>query len=60
LTLSWKHKLKSKKKVIKKYGSSLRIHVDGKQVIELYYPESLKTMLKYYERSNDVYIGTLY
>ena len=60
LTLAWKHKLKSKKKVIQKYGSSLRIHVDGKQVIELYYPESLKTRLKYYERSNGGYIGILH
>lgn len=59
LTLAWKHKLKNKKKTIEKYGPNLRIHVDGRQVTELYYPKSLKTMLKYFERSEDGYIGNL-
>lgn len=52
LTLAWKHKLKNQKKVIEKYGPKLRIHLNGKQITELYYPTTLKTILKFYEFSN--------
>lgn len=55
LTLAWKHKLKNKKKVIEKFGSKLRIHENGKLVTELYYPESLKTELKFFERGFEGY-----
>lgn len=52
LTIAWKHKLKSYKKVVEKYGPKLRIFINGKQITELYYPTTLKTILKFYEFSN--------
>lgn len=59
LTIAWKHKLINKKKVIEKYGPRLRIHENGKLVTELYYPTSLKTELKYLERSYDGFVTIL-
>jgi hypothetical protein len=59
LTLAWKHKLVGKKKVIEKYGSNLRIHENGKLVTELFYPKSLKTELKFLDRSDDGYVTNL-
>ena len=59
LTLAWKHKLVGKKKVIEKYGPNLRIHEKGKLVTELFYPSSLKTELKFLDRSNEGYVTNL-
>lgn len=59
LTLAWKHKLVSKKKVIEKYGPNLRIHEKGKLVTELFYPSSLKTELKFLDRSGEGYVTNL-
>lgn len=56
LTLAWKHKLINKKKVIEKYGPNLRIHEKGKLVTELFYPTSLKTELKFLDRSYEGYV----
>ena len=53
MTIAWKHKLISKKKVIEKYGPNLRIHENGKLVTELFYPKSLKTELKFLDRSHE-------
>jgi 5-methylcytosine-specific restriction endonuclease McrA len=44
--------LLNKKKVQEKYGPNLRIHESGRLVTELYYPKSLKTELKYFERAD--------
>ena len=59
LTLAWKHKLVGKKKVIEKYGSNLRIHEKGKLLTELFYPSSLKTELKFFDRSYEGYVSNL-
>ena len=59
LTLAWKHKLVGKKKVIEKYGPNLRIHEMGKLVTELFYPSSLKTELKFLDRSSEGYVTNL-
>ena len=59
LTLAWKHKLVGKKKVIEKYGPNLRIHEKGKLVTELFYPSSLKTELKFLDRSYEGYVSNL-
>jgi group II intron reverse transcriptase/maturase len=59
LTLAWKHKLIGKKKVIEKYGPNLRIHENGKLVTELFYPNSLKTELKFFDRSEEGYVTNL-
>jgi hypothetical protein len=40
----------SKKKVVEKYGPNLKIHEKGKLVTELFYPNTLKTELKFLER----------
>jgi len=50
-TLAWKFKSKNKKKIIEKYGPKLRIHENGKLITELFYPESLKTEMKYFDKS---------
>jgi hypothetical protein len=59
LTLGWKHKLASKNLVIRKYGPKLRIYENGKLVTELYYPQSLKTELKFLDRSSEGFITNL-
>ena len=59
LTIAWKHKLISKKKVIEKYGPNLRIHENGKLVTELFYPKSLKSELKFLDRSHEGYVTNL-
>jgi hypothetical protein len=59
LTIAWKHKMSNKRKVIEKYGSSLRIHENGKLITELFYPTSLKTELKFLERSYDGFVTNL-
>lgn len=59
LTIAWKHKLISKKKVVEKYGPKLRIHENGKLVTELFYPTSLKTELKFFERGYEGYVTNL-
>jgi group II intron reverse transcriptase/maturase len=59
LTLAWKHKLINKKKVIEKYGPNLRIHENGKLVTELFYPKSLKSELKFLDRSYEGYVTNL-
>jgi group II intron reverse transcriptase/maturase len=59
LTIAWKHKLINKKKVIEKYGSNLRIHENGKQVTQLFYPKSLKSELKFLDRSYEGYVTNL-
>jgi hypothetical protein len=59
LTLAWKHKLIGKKKVIEKYGPNLRIHENGKLVTELFYPSSLKTELKFLDRSYEGFVSNL-
>lgn len=59
MTLGWKHKLASKSLVIRKYGPKLRIHENGKLVTELYYPQSLKTELKFLDRSSEGFITNL-
>ena len=51
--------MKSKKLVLQKYGPNLRIHENGKLVTELYYPSSLKTELKFLEKSYDGYVTNL-
>lgn len=59
LTIAWKHKLISKKKVIEKYGPNLRIHENGKLVTELFYPKSLKSELKFLDRSYEGHVTNL-
>ena len=59
LTLAWKHKLIGKKKVVEKYGPNLRIYEKGKLVTELFYPDSLKTELKFLDRSYEGYVSNL-
>ena len=59
LTIAWKHKLISKKKVIEKYGPNLRIHEKGNLVTELFYPKSLKSELKFLDRSHEGYVSNL-
>jgi len=59
LTLAWKHKLINKKKVIEKYGPNLRIHEKGKLVTELFYPKSLKSELKFLDRSHEGFVTNL-
>jgi group II intron reverse transcriptase/maturase len=59
LTIAWKHKLISKKKAIEKYGPNLRIHEKGKLVTELFYPKSLKSELKFLDRSHEGYVTNL-
>lgn len=59
LTFAWKHRLISKKKVIEKYGPNLRIYEKGKLVTELFYPKSLKSELKFLDRSYKGYITNL-
>ena len=59
LTIAWKHKLINKKKVIEKYGPNLRIHENGKLVTQLFYPKSLKSELKFLDRSYEGYVTNL-
>ena len=59
LTIAWKHKLINKKKVIEKYGPNLRIHENGKLVTELFYPKSLKSELKFLDRSYEGHVTNL-
>lgn len=59
LTLAWKHKLISKKKVVEKFGPKLRIYENGKLVMEFFYPSSFKTELKYFERGYEGYLGNV-
>ncbi len=42
-----------------KFGPKLRIHENGKLVTELFYPESLKTQLKFFERGLEGYVTNL-
>jgi ribosomal protein S14 len=59
LTIAWKHKLINKKKVIEKYGPNLRIHENGKLITQLFYPKSLKSELKFLDRSHEGYVTNL-
>jgi len=59
LTLAWKHKLKTKKQVKEKFGADLKIYENGRLVTELFYPQSLKTELKFLDRSYSGYVTNL-
>lgn len=48
-----------KSKVIQKYGANLRIYENGKLITELFYPKSLKTELKFLDRSYVGYVTNL-
>lgn len=49
----------TKKKVFAKYGPYLRIYEKGQLVTELFYPKSLKTELRFLDRSFEGYITNL-
>jgi Type II intron maturase len=59
LIIAWKHKLLNKKKVIEKYGPNLRIYENCKQVIQFFYPKSLKFEQKFLYRSYKGYVINL-
>jgi group II intron reverse transcriptase/maturase len=59
LTLAWKHKFKTKKQVKKKFGPTLKVYENGKLITELFYPKSLKTELKFLDRSYEGFLTNL-
>jgi hypothetical protein len=51
--------LKTKKQVKEKFGADLKIYENGRFVTELFYPQSLKTELKFLDRSYSGYVTNL-